>query len=182
MNAVKWHLDRPTSIHFNDWLKEKAEAHERMKAASSKPRSEEVPASTVNKTKTGTKVFAVTTSNQGNDVTKNKSEKQCVACKDSHPLWRCRVFRQKTPTERTKLAAESKLCFSCLKEGYSFRECRKQKNAPETAVAALIILSSTGLTEFFYRKIPATRKIVKVVKQQRSVTDKQAAKAPACLP
>ena len=29
MNTVKRNLDRPTLIHFNDWLKEKAEAHER---------------------------------------------------------------------------------------------------------------------------------------------------------
>ena len=123
MNTVKRNLDRPTLIHFNDWLKEKAEAHERMKATSSKPRTEEVSANTVTKTKTGTKVFAATTSNQVKTVPKIRSEKQCIACKDSHPLWRCSVFRQKTPTERTKLAAESKLCFSCLNDGHSFRQC-----------------------------------------------------------
>ena len=123
MNTVKRNLDRPTLIHFNDWLNEKAEAHERMKAASSKPRSEEAPVATVTKTKTGTKVFAATTSNQENGAGKVKKEKQCVACKDSHPLWRCTVFRRKTPTERTKLAAESKLCFSCLNEEHSFRQC-----------------------------------------------------------
>ena len=99
MNTVKRNLDLPTLIHFNDWLKEKAEAHERMKAASSKPRSEEVSVTIVTKTKTGTKVFAATTSNQGYAVTKVKSEKQCIACKDSHPLWRCTVFRRKTWTE-----------------------------------------------------------------------------------
>ena len=55
MNTVKRSLDRTILIHFNDWLKEKAEAHERMKAASSKPRSEEVPVTTVTKTKTGTR-------------------------------------------------------------------------------------------------------------------------------
>ena len=112
MNTVKRNLDRPTLIHFNDWLKEKAEAHERMKAAFRKPRSEEVPVTTVTKTKIRTKVFAATTSNQKNAVTKVKSDKQCVACKDSHPLWRCTVFRRKTPTERTKLAPENKLWFS----------------------------------------------------------------------
>ena len=120
-NTVKRNLDRPTLIHFNDGLKGKAEAHERMKAASGMPRSEEVPVTTVSKTKTGTKVFAATTSNQANAVTQVRSEKQCVACKDSYPLWRCAVFRQKTPTERMKLVAESKLCFSCLNEGYSFQ-------------------------------------------------------------
>ena len=123
MITVKRNLDRPTLIHFTDWLKEKAEAHERMKAASSKPRSEEVPVTSVTKTKTGTKVFAATTSNQGNAGAKGKNKKQCVACKENHPLWRCTVFRQKTLTERTKLAAESKLCFSCLNKGHSFRQC-----------------------------------------------------------
>ena len=34
MHTVKRSLDRPTLIDFNDWLKHKAEAHERMKTAS----------------------------------------------------------------------------------------------------------------------------------------------------
>ena len=123
MNTVKRNLDRPTLIQFNYWLKKKAEAHERMKAYSSKPTTEDVPANTVTKTKTGTKVFAATTSNQVKTVLKTRSEKQCIACKDSHLLWRFSVFRHKTPTERTKLAAESKLCFFCLNDGHSFRQC-----------------------------------------------------------
>ena len=94
-----------------------------MKATSTKRKFEEVPASTVTKTKTGTKVFAYTTSNQVKTVPKIRSEKQCIACKDSHPLWRCSVIRQKAPTERTKLAAERKQWFSCLNVGHSFRQC-----------------------------------------------------------
>ena len=75
MNTVKRNPDRSTLIHFNDWLKEKAEAHKRTKATSSIPRTEEVPANTVTKTKTGTKVFAMTTSNQLKTVPKIRSEK-----------------------------------------------------------------------------------------------------------
>ena len=30
---------------------------------------------------------------------------------------------QKTPTERAKVVAENKLCFSCLKRNHSFRQC-----------------------------------------------------------
>ena len=123
MNTVKRNLDRPTLIQFNDWLKEKAEAHERMKATSSKTKTDDVTAPTVTKTRTGTKVFAATTSNQDTTGTKPRGEKRCVACKENHPLWRCPVFRRKTPKERTKLAAESKLCFSCLNEGHAFRQC-----------------------------------------------------------
>ena len=123
MNTVKRNLDRPTLIQSNDWLKEKAEAHERMKVTSSKTKTYDVTAPTVTKAKTGTKVFAATTCNQHTTGTKPRGEKRCVACKESHPLWRCPVFRRKTPTERTKLAAESKLCFPCLKEGHAFRQC-----------------------------------------------------------
>ena len=181
MNTVKQNLDRPTLIHFNDWLKEKAEAHERMKAASSKPRSEEVPVTTVTKTKIGTKVFAATTSNQRKAVTKVKSDKQGVACKDSHTLWRCTVFRRKTPTERTKLAPESKLWFSCLNEGHSFRQCPQPRKCTKDDCSCSHNTLLHGSDKFFHRKFSATRKIFNV-KRQRSVTDKQAAKTPTYLP
>ena len=38
MHTVKRNLDQPTLIDFNDWLKEKAEAHERVKPASIRPK------------------------------------------------------------------------------------------------------------------------------------------------
>ena len=158
-NTVKRNLDQPTLIHFNDWLKEKAEAHERKKAASSKSRSEEVPVTTVTKTKTGTKVFAATTSIQGNAVTKVKSEKQCLACKDSHPLWRCRVFRQKTPTERTKLATESKLCFSCLNERHSIRQCPQPRKCTEDGCSSSHNTLFHGYDRIFSQKSPGDAKI-----------------------
>ena len=121
LHTVRRSLDRPTLIEFNEWLKEKAEAHERMKMASSKPKSDDASSGNVIKTKTGTNVFAATTSSS----TKTASGKRCVACKDSHPLWRCPTFLAKTPTERTKLAADNKLCFSCLNKDHSFWQCPK---------------------------------------------------------
>ena len=87
-------------MYRNDWLEEKAKAHERMKAASSKPRYEEIPVTTVTKTKTVTKVFAATTSNQGNAVTKIRCEKNHVTCKDSHPLWRCTFITAMPATKK----------------------------------------------------------------------------------
>ena len=100
-----------------------AEAHERMKTASGKPKSDENPRPNVNKTKTTSKVFAATTSNnQQNNTSKPKSDRlpNCVACKEKHPLWRCPVFRKKTRTERAKLVADNKLCFSCFNTNRSF--------------------------------------------------------------
>ena len=94
-----------------------------MKATPSKPKTHHVFDSTVTKTKTGTKVFAATTIKEDTTGTKPRGEKRCVACKESHRLRRCPVFRRKTPTEGNKLAAESKLCCSCLNEGHASRQC-----------------------------------------------------------
>ena len=127
MNTVKKNWSRPTLIDFNDWLKDKAEAHERMKTSAGKTKPEENPPNAnVTRTKTGTKVFASTSSAQQQSVLASKQIKQpitCIACKEKHPLWRCNVFREKTPTQRTKLVAEHKLCFSCLTGQHSFRRC-----------------------------------------------------------
>ena len=126
MHTVKRSLDRTTLIDFNEWLKDKTEAHERMKTASGKPKSDENPQPSVNKTKTTSKVFAATTSNnQQNSTSKPKSDRlpNCVACKEKHPLWRCPVFRKKTPTESAKLVTDNKLCFSCFNANHSFRQC-----------------------------------------------------------
>ena len=48
---------------------------------------------------------------------------RCIVCKGNHRLWECRVFKEKTPTQRAKLVAESKLCFSCLRDKHAFRRC-----------------------------------------------------------
>ena len=47
----------------------------------------------------------------------------CIVCKGSHRLWECRVFEEKTPTQRAKVVAEAKLCFSCLRDKHMFRQC-----------------------------------------------------------
>ena len=113
MHSVKRSLDRPTLIDFNDWLKDKAEAHEPMETAAGKVKIDENVSNIATKTTTTTKVFAATTStNRANAQVKSKPRNMppnCVACKEKHPLWRCPVFRNKTPTERAKLVADHKL-------------------------------------------------------------------------
>ena len=88
MHTVKRNLDRPTLVDFNEWLKDKAEAHERMKTASGKTKVDENTQSSVTKTKTSSKVFAATAStNQRNTNSKAKSDNAptCVACKRETP-------------------------------------------------------------------------------------------------
>ena len=128
MHTVKKKWDRPTLLEFNEWLKDKAEAHERMKLSAGKPKTEDSNTpSNVTRTKTGAKVFASTsgskTSTNGNQSRKTIRNSNCIVCKEKHPLWRCSVFRGKTPTQRAKLVADNKLCFSCMNGQHSFRKC-----------------------------------------------------------
>ena len=156
MHTVKRSPDRPTLIDFNDWLKDKAEAHERMKTASGKVKGDETVSNTTTKTKTTSKVFAATTStNQANAQVKSKPGNMppnCVACKEKHPLWRCPVFRNKTPTERAKLVADNKLCFSCFRANHSFRECPSPANSLKKVVKAPTTHFFTVPNEFFRKK------------------------------
>ena len=60
-------------------------------------------------------------------LTDNKLQINCFVCEDNHPLWHCRVFLDKTPSDRAKIVAENKLCFSCRKGNRSFRQCAKPR-------------------------------------------------------
>ena len=124
--TVKKHWVKPTLLDFNDWLKEKAEAHDLMKQSATKAKPEENITS-VTKTQTASKVFA--SNSQQRDTKKQvpssstNTYSRCIVCKGNHRLWECRVFKEKTPTQRAKLVADNKLCFSCLRDKHTFRQC-----------------------------------------------------------
>ena len=114
MHTVKKSWGQPTLLDFNDCLKDKAEAHERMKVPTTKPKNDE-SAQSVTRKKTGAKVVASATSSAssiGAGTQPNRVQLNCIMYKGNHPLWRCRVFLDETPTDRVKIVAENKLCFS----------------------------------------------------------------------
>ena len=74
------------------------------------------------KTKAVTRVFASTST-----VEKKFEYHSCILCKGKHALWKCSVFKEKTPTQRAKFSAENKLCFSCLQGNHAFRQCPRAK-------------------------------------------------------
>ena len=51
-------------------------------------------------------------------------------CKVSHALWNCEVFKEKNAT-RAKYVAEQKLCFACLNDNHSLRQCSRAKKCPK---------------------------------------------------
>ena len=124
--TVKKHWVKPTLLDFNDWLKKKAEAHDLMKQTSSKARTEDNSNSVV-KTKVASRTFAANTHSKGTQRPTSTSATpptpRCIMCKGNHHIWECRVFKKKSPTQRAKVVAEAKLCFSCLREKHMFRQC-----------------------------------------------------------
>ena len=124
-HIVRNQWDRPMLLDFNDWLQTKSDTHERMKTAKFKTKPEEPPFSS--KTKNTSKVSA-SSSKINNAKTKNLTptpikDEPCPLCKANHPLWRCPKFTTKNPTQRTRIVAENRLCFSCLKRSHQFRNC-----------------------------------------------------------
>ena len=125
MQTVRRQWHRPTLLDFNEWLKEKAEGHERLRTINSKVKSEEPV-----KQKVGTKVFA--SNAKVSDKTKEKLKfPPCSVCKGQHALWNCAVFKEKNATQRAKHVAEQKLCFACLQSNHSFRNCSKARKCPK---------------------------------------------------
>ena len=113
-------------LDFNDWLKEKAEAHERMKTISLKGKTEDDGSVSATKTKTSSKDLAANAnakqriSSKTSQSAKN-DQLACVLCKCQHPIWRSLSFEEKTPTQRAKFAAEDQLSFSCSIGKHSFQ-------------------------------------------------------------
>ena len=124
--TVKKHWVKPTLLDFNNWLKEKAEAHDLMKHTSSKARTEDNTNSVV-KTKVASRTFAANTQSKGTQKPASTSATpptpRCIVCKGNHRICEWRVFKEMSPTQRAKVVVEAKLCFSCLREKHTFRQC-----------------------------------------------------------
>ena len=125
MQTVRRQWHRLTLLDFNEWLKEKAEGHERLKTINSKVKSEEPV-----KQKVGTEVFG--SNAKVSDKTKEKPKfPPCSVCKGQHALWNCAVFKEKNATQRAKHVAEQKLCFACLQSSHSFRNRSEARKCPK---------------------------------------------------
>ena len=97
-----------------------------MKQTTSTARTEDNSNSVV-KTKVDSRTFAANTQSKGTQRPTSTSATpptpRCIVCKGNHNIWDCRVFKEKSPTQRAKVVAEAKLCFSCLREKLMFRQC-----------------------------------------------------------
>ena len=133
----------------------------RMKSRPNKAKPEESNQVTVTETKTASKFFAATTSSQQSVSAKGKGDKPsntCVACKENHPLWRCPAFRGKTPTERAKLVADKKLCFSSFNQNHMFRQCPQPRKCTKDGCRSSHNTFLQGADKIFTKKVTNANK------------------------
>ena len=73
-------------------------------------------------------------------------------CKGNHRIWECRVFKEKSPTQRAKVVAEAKLCFSCLREKHIFRQCPNHRKCRKDGYNRSHIIFLHGLERVYPSK------------------------------
>ena len=125
-----------------------------MKQTSSKAKTED-NTNLVVKNKVDSKTFAANTQTNGTQrpapTSATPPSPRCTVCKCNHRIWECRVFKEKSPTQRAKVAAESKLSFSCLREKICSGNAQILGNAGRTDVTAPIIHFSMELRGFIHQ-------------------------------
>ena len=68
----------------------------------------------------------VTRTSNEETTTINASRNQCwIHLNEDHPIWRCEIFKKKSPKERADLAKENNACFKCLEVGHISIFCRR---------------------------------------------------------
>ena len=62
-----------------------------------------------------------------NNATKGDNKPKCWIHQSSgdHPIWRCRVFENKTPNEKVELVKSKNACFACLEIGHVANRCTR---------------------------------------------------------
>ena len=187
--TVKKHWMKPTLLDFNDWLKEKAEAHNLMKNTRFKARTEDTNNS-VTRSKVASKAFAANKQHRSNlkpqQSSPSTSISSCIVCKGSHRLWECRVFKENTPTQRAKVwLKQSSVSLVCVINTYL-------GNA-QVPVSVRKMVATAPITPYFTERIglfhlnpPQTttsilRSRTQLLEGHLPVNSNQA-KQPLCLP
>ena len=78
----------------------------------------------------------------------------CNLCKGKYDSWMCSVYKEKTPTQRAKLSAGSKLCFYFLQGNHAFRKCHRAKNCSKTGCTSTHRVLLHGAERVYFCRTP----------------------------
>lgn len=55
-----------------------------------------------------------------------REHKKCPLCPESHPVYRCKIFKEYPVQKRCKVAQDTNLCYSCLSLNHISRVCQSK--------------------------------------------------------
>lgn len=61
-----------------------------------------------------------------------KKEKPCVACGETHPTWRCLIFKAWSGEKKWEMAKRAGLCYRCLGDNHLGKDCKRSRVCPVT--------------------------------------------------
>ena len=159
--VVKRNWSRPNLIDINNWLKEKAEAHEPMKNMPGKHKVEEP-----SKTKAVPRVFASTST-----VEKKFDYPCCILCKGKHAL--CLCLKRKLQHNVRNSLRKTNSASPAYKGTTHSGNVPEQRNAPNQVALAPIVYFSMGLNVFFLVEIRTKM----IAKQDPTLVNQESDKA-----
>lgn len=107
-----------------DFLKEKAEVLDLVKASHSNNSNSRVSQDNNRKQTSKVQTFVSTQSNQSsNKSNKNRFKRVCAKCEGNHPVYACSQFLSLSPKDKLNLVESKNLCLNCLRVGHSAKDC-----------------------------------------------------------
>ena len=73
-------------------------------------------------------------------------------------MWKCPTFRGKTPTERARIVADKKLCFSCFNQNHTFRQCPQPRKCTKDGCGSSHNTFLHGADRIFAKKFTSVNK------------------------
>ena len=72
---------------------------------------------------------------------------KCICCEESHFIYKCKTFCDKSVEDKKKFIMDNNLCFGCLRRGHKSKDCKKKatcnickKQHPTLFIVALLLL------------------------------------------
>ena len=127
-------------LHFNDWLAEKAEAHERMRANAPKNRNDEIQAN-AGPYKRVAKILS--SKSKLSDKKPYQQYPPCVVCNGKQAICYRTVYKEETPTQRANLLPSRSCVFPVCNRTRFFDNAQNLESASNLIATALTMCSFT---------------------------------------
>ena len=113
----------PNLIHFNEWLQEESQTHERLLSSGPTIFKLDTASSKSGKRFDFKKNPNSEKSGMSSNTDKDRINSKYPLCNADHRNWNCEKFKKMKKKDRYDVAKEKSLCFACLSNNHAAKEC-----------------------------------------------------------